>query len=301
MSLTVKPLHPVFAAELEGADLTAEVTAELVDAVEAAMRRYGVVAIRGQRITDDDHIRFSRAFGPLELPPRLGPPPDPNAPPIKRRMRPELFDSSNLTPDGQILAADAGKRIANKGAERFHMDSSYSPLPLKWSLLLGHEIPPTGGDTEFVDCRRVYEDLPQAMKDRIEGLISIHDFWESRRRRGLADPTAEQRRLLPPVRHPIVQTAADGRKTLFVGGSGIAIEGMDDAEAVALLDKLYAFATQDKYIYAHKWRTGDLVIWDNRCTLHRATPFESFKYRRDVRRTTIHASGPEVSVDMLAA
>lgn len=301
MSFTLQPLHPVFGAEMLGADLTAEITPELVEAVEAAMAKYGVLVLRDQFITDDDHIRFSRAFGPLELPPQLGPKPDPNAPPIKRRMRPELFDSSNLTPDGQILPADAPKRTANKGAERFHMDSSYSPLPLKWSLLLGHEIPPERGDTEFIDSRHVYEELPQAMKDKIEGLISVHDFFESRRRRGLANPTEEQRRLLPPVEHALVKIAEDGRKSLFVGGSGVSIIGMDDDEAVALLAELYDFATQPKYIYPHKWRKGDLVIWDNRCTLHRATEFDSMTHRRDVRRTTIHASGPEISIDMLAA
>jgi alpha-ketoglutarate-dependent 2,4-dichlorophenoxyacetate dioxygenase len=216
-------------------------------------------------------------------------------------MRPELFDSSNLTPDGQILPADAPKRIANKGAERFHMDSSYSPLPLKWSLLLGHEIPPEQGDTEFIDCRHVYAELPEATKQRVESLVSIHDFFESRRRRGLVDPTPEMRRLLPPVQHKLVQIAADGRKTLFVGGSGVAIVGMDDDAAVTLLEELYRFATQPRFVFAHRWHQGDLVIWDNRCTLHRATEFESFKYRRDVRRTTIHASGPEIAIDMLSA
>lgn len=296
MALTINPLHPIFVAEMTGADLKGSITEDLVTAVEDAMAKYAVLVIREQNITDDDHIRFSRAFGPLELPPNLGFVPSG----VKRRMRPELFDSSNLTPDGKILPPDAGKRIANKGAERFHMDSSYSPLPLKWSLLLGHEIPEGQGDTEFIDSRHVYEELPQATKDRIEDLVSVHDFFESRRRRGLADPTPEMRRLLPPVEHRLVKIAPDGRKSLFVGGSGIAIVGMPDDEAVALLDELYEFATQRRYVYAHRWRQGDLVIWDNRCTLHRATPFESLKYRRDVRRTTIHESGPEISIDMLA-
>lgn len=300
MSMQIEPLHPIFGAELIGADLSVPTSPELIDTVEQAMSRYAVLVVRDQQhIGDDDHIRFSRAFGPLELPPRLGLPAPPKG--TKRRMRPELFDSSNLTPDGQILAADSAKRTANKGAERFHMDSSYSPLPLKWSLLLGHEIPHGQGDTEFVDCRHVHAQLPADVKQRIEGLISVHDFFESRRRRGLVDPTPEMRKLLPPVQHALVQTAADGRKSLFVGGSGIAILGMDDAQAVALLDELYTFATQPQFVYAHRWRQGDLVIWDNRCTLHRATEFDSFNVRRDVRRTTIHASGPEISIDRLQA
>lgn len=298
MPLEVKPLHPIFAAEMLGADLRGELEPGLIDAVEQAMRRYAVLVLRDQFITDDDHIRFSRAFGPLELPPRMnfGP-----ARAVKRRMRKELFDSSNLTPDGEILPADSAKRTANKGAERFHMDSSYSPLPLKWSLLLGHELPPAKGDTQFVDCRHAYQRLPAAVKRRIAGLISIHDFYESRWRRGLVEPTPEMRRQLPPVQHALVQVAPDGRESLFVGGSAVAIVGMDDGEATGLLDELYAFATQPEFVYAHVWRKGDLVIWDNRCTLHRATEFESFRYKRDVRRTTIHASGPEISVDMLAS
>jgi alpha-ketoglutarate-dependent 2,4-dichlorophenoxyacetate dioxygenase len=280
-----------------GADLRMAPSAELVDAVESAMRTFAVLVLRDQHIGDDEHIRFSRAFGPLELPPKLGLPPPPVG--TEARMRPELFDSSNLTPDGRILPADSAKRTANKGAERFHMDSSYSPLPLKWSLLLGHEVPPDKGDTEFVDCRHAYAQLPHAMKERIEDLVSVHDFFESRRRRGLVDPTPEMRKLLPPVQHKLVQVAADGRKSLFVGGSAVAILGMDDAAAIELLEELYRFATQPQFVYAHPWRKGDLVIWDNRCTLHRATEFDSFTYRRDVRRTTIHASGPETSIDRL--
>lgn len=299
MPVTVKPLHPIFGAEMLGADLTGELSPEFIAQVEAAMARHAVLVLRDQFIGDDDHIRFSRAFGPLELPPKLGLPPPPEG--TVRRMRPELFDSSNLTIDGRILPADSPKRSANKGAERFHMDSSYSPLPLKWSLLLGHEIPPEQGDTEFVDCRHVYAQLPDAMKARIDDLISVHDFFESRRRRGLVDPTPEMRKLLPPVQHKLVQVAADGRKSLFVGGSGVSILGMQDGAAIELLEELYRFATQPQFVYAHRWRKGDLVIWDNRCTLHRATEFDSFTYRRDVRRTTIHASGPEISIDQLQA
>jgi alpha-ketoglutarate-dependent 2,4-dichlorophenoxyacetate dioxygenase len=291
MSLSINPLHPIFGAELVGADLTASSSEELVRAVEDAMAKYAVVVVRTPGVSDDDHIRFSRAFGPLELPPKLG------RFSVARRLRSELFDASNLDANGNIIPYMSEARKLAKGAERFHSDSSFNKLPTKWSLLLGHIVPPEGGDTHFIDTRAVYDDLPEATRNKIDELIAVHDFWRGRERLGLTDITPEQRASMPPVTHPLVRTMPYGRKALFIGGHAVGVVGWPDAEAQALLDELYAFATQDRFIYVHNWRPGDLVIWDNRCTLHRATPLANDKYKRDVRRTTINEYGPETSAD----
>ncbi|MEI9991915.1 MAG: TauD/TfdA family dioxygenase [Rhizomicrobium sp.] len=294
MTLTVNPLHPIFAAEIVGADLARPPDDELVRTVEDAMAKYAVTILRTDGVSDDDHIRFSRAFGPLELPPKFG---RFNA---ARRLRSELFDASNLDANGNIIPYMSEARKLAKGAEKFHSDSSFHHLPTKWSLLLGHIVPPEGGDTHFIDTRAVYDDLPQATKDKIDDLIAIHDFWRGRERTGLTGVTEQQRASMPPVTHPLVRTMPYGRKALYVGGHAVGIVGWPEAEALALIDELYAFATQPRYIYAHHWRQGDLVIWDNRCTLHRATPLESDAYKRDVRRTTINEYGPETSADAAA-
>jgi alpha-ketoglutarate-dependent 2,4-dichlorophenoxyacetate dioxygenase len=295
MALNVRPLHPVFAAEITGADLTREPDDELVRTVEDAMAKYAVCVVRDASDSDDDHIRFSRAFGPLELPPRMG------RFNVARRLRRELFDASNLDANGEIIPYHSQARQLARGAERFHSDSSFNRLPTKWSLLRGHVVPPEGGDTHFIDTRAVYDALPEATRDRIGGLVAVHDFWRGRERLGLTGVTEQQRAGLPPVTHPLVRTMPYGRKSLYIGGHAVGIVGWPEEDALGLLDRLYEFATQDRFIYVHRWHPNDLVIWDNRCTLHRATPLESDKYRRDVRRTTINEYGPETSADADAA
>ena len=301
--MILNPLHPIFAGELVGADLTGEPTRDLVDIVEGGMARFGVLVVRDAHITDEQQIRFSRAFGPLEIPSRPA-----GVANVPRRMAPELFGAGNLDRDGNIVPYDAGgKNSLSKGAERFHTDSSFHAMPTKWSALLGVETPPpsAGGDTWFVDSRAAYDDLPSPMKDRIQHLRGVHDFWRGRQLAGFkGEITEEQRRMVPfpALTHPLVRTMPYGRKTLFVGGHCVGIEGMPEAEGLALVEELYAHATQEKYIYRHQWRRWDMTIWDNRCTMHAATPLRSDDYRRDMRRTTINEYGPETSaVEAMAA
>jgi alpha-ketoglutarate-dependent 2,4-dichlorophenoxyacetate dioxygenase len=295
--MDVRPLHPLFAAELVCADLTVEPSPELVRTVEDAMARYGVLVVRDAGISDEQHKRFSRAFGPLELPSRI---PGAGRPVGKRMMDPDLFYAGNLDKDGEIIPyGSEGYKLA-QGAERFHTDSSFHTMPTKWSLLLGHETPPpdVGGDTLFVDARAAYDELDDATKARIEDLVGVHDFWVGRRRAGLkGEITPEMRKIIPfpPVEHPLVRTMPYGRKALYVGGHCIGVVGMEPAEGEALVERLYTHATQLKYIYRHHWRPHDMVIWDNRCTMHAATPLSSNQYRRDMRRTTINESGPEMT------
>jgi len=290
--MQVNPLHPLFAAELTGTDLALPPSDLLVETVEAAMAQYAVLVVRGQsHIGDDEHIRFSRAFGSLELPPTLG-----FTSTAKRRFRGELYDASNLDSEGNIDAPDTLKRKYSKGNELFHTDSSFNSLPTKWSLLLGHEVTKVRGETEFVDTRAAYDSLPEKMKQRIEGLTVEHNVWRSRERAGF---TAIQslKDSLPAVQQPLVRVSASGRKALYIGSHADHIIGMEIEEGRALLEELVAAATPPAAIYAHKWEQGDLVIWDNRCTMHRATEFDYLNERRDLRRTTINESGEDRSAN----
>jgi alpha-ketoglutarate-dependent 2,4-dichlorophenoxyacetate dioxygenase len=289
--MRVRQLHPLFVGEIVGADLVAEPTEALRRTVEDAMDRYAVCVVRQGPISDSEHIRFGRLFGPLELPPgyaersRTG------------RMAPELFFAGNLDKDGNILPLTPSSENIAKGAERFHADSSFNPLPSKWSLLRGVECPPSevGGDTLFVDTRAAYDDLPERTKARIDGLTGIHDFWRGRELAGLHVTERMRANMpMPPVHHPLVRFMSYGRKAIFVGGHCVGVVGMDATEGHALVEQLYAHCTQDKYVYRHQWTEGDIVIWENRCVLHAATPLHSDRYRRDMRRVTINESGPEI-------
>ena len=283
--MQIKPLHPLFAAEIIGLDTSAPVTPQTIAAVEDAMAKYAVCVVRGASLNDQDQIRFSRAFGQIEMPPGAE---------ASRRpgVAPELFDVTNLGPDGEIAPSRMDPKTLEI-LEGFHTDSPFNTLPTKWSLLLGHVVPPEGANTNYIDMRAVYDDLPQDTKDRIENLVAVHDLFGAFEHRGVKFGTDEMRKQFLSVPHPLVRTSASGRKALYMGWHAVSIEGMDEDEGVALIDELYRFATQDKYLYSHKWRQGDLVIWDNRCTMHAATPYERDRYKRDCRRTTLYENEAE--------
>ncbi|MBO9574886.1 MAG: TauD/TfdA family dioxygenase [Sphingobium sp.] len=288
--ISVNQLHPLFFGEIVGADLKAEPTEDLRKTVQAAMDKYAVCVVRQGPISDAEHIRFGRLFGPLELPPGYGKRP-------AGRIAPELFFAGNLDLEGNIKPLTPANRDVAKGAERFHADSSFNPLPSKWSMLRGVECPPSevGGDTLFLDLRAAYDDLSEEMKQTLDGLVGIHDFWKGREYAGL-QVNDELRATMPtpPVQHPLVRTMPYGRKALFVGGHCVGIVGMSEEAGHRLVEELYAHCTQPKYIHRHKWTVGDIVIWENRCALHAATPLETDRYRRDMRRATINESGPEI-------
>lgn len=287
-TVEVNALHPLFAAELTGAD-TSNPDAGLVETVEALMREHAVLCIRGQsHIDDEQHLAFARAFGPLELPG--------STPHNGGRIAFGLYDVSNLGADGEIMDADSPRAKIAKGNELFHADSSFNDLPSKWSMLRGVIVTPEGGETELIDMRAVYNALPQGTKDRIEGLEAQHNYFHSRRKAG-AEIDDKGHPLAPYMRavHPVVRTSPWGRKALFVGAHTQRILGMDEAASAALIEELIAFAIQPRFIYAHKWRAGDILIWDNRCTLHRGTEYDYRRHKRDMRRATINEAGMDRS------
>jgi alpha-ketoglutarate-dependent 2,4-dichlorophenoxyacetate dioxygenase len=294
MAYTLKQLHPLFAAELIGADLKKDPSPELVEAVTDAMAEYAVVVLRDQFITDAEQIRFSRKFGPLELPPQIG---------MRSvgagsnlRISPEMYDVSNLDVNGDFLPVNSLRHASNKANEDFHTDSSFNGLPTKWSILSGRVVPPEGGDTWFVDTRAVYDALSPEMKQKVEPLVAEHYFWKTRSRAGFKNITDSMKASMPPVQHPVVRVIPESsRKALYIGHHMTHIVGWPRAEGEAFIEEINAFAAEPRFVYAHKWREGDLVLWDNRCTIHKATSFDLFKYKRDMRRTTINEYGPEIS------
>ena len=234
--MQTRPLHPLFAAEVTGLDTSAPLTPDIVADFERAMAEYAVCVVRNASLDDADHIRFSRAFGPLELPPGS-----------RGRIAPELYDISNLDAKGEIIPFDPNAKAQPIDFERFHTDSPFNSQPTKYSFLLGYVVPPEGADTLFIDTRAVYDDLPQAMKDRIEGLVAEHDMFVALERTGVKFGDDKMRRMFPTMPHPLVRTSASGRKALYLGWHAIGIVGWPVNEAQALLDELFAFATQEKY------------------------------------------------------
>jgi alpha-ketoglutarate-dependent 2,4-dichlorophenoxyacetate dioxygenase len=285
MALTATQLHPLFAAELSGIDMTRPPAGAALDALVKAMDRYAVSVIRNEQApTDEEHIAFSRALGPMQRTQALR---------IEGRERsriphPEIIDQSNLDADGAVFREGDRQLLFKRANRLWHTDLSFHPVRATYSLLAAHALPPDGGpDTEFADLRAAYDALSEAMKARIEPLVAWHSYWHSRVLGGGPEPTATEEASRPPAAHRLVQVhPGSGRKTLYLASHACRIDGMDDAAARALLAELSRFATDRRFVYAHKWRPGDVVIWDNRCTMHRAMAFDDLNERRDVRRTT---------------
>ena len=291
MSFVINPLHPLFAAEMLGADLREPPSPQLMAAVNAAMAEHAVLVVRDQKIDNDQQIRFSRAFGPLELPPYVGMPSV-----VDLRLPPQMYDVSNLDANGDFMPPESLRHASNRANEEFHTDSSFNALPTKWSLLMAHVVPPERGDTMFVDTRAAFDALPVAMKEKARGAVAEHYFWKTRGRAGYNTITDEMNRAMPPVQHKLVRVIPEsGREALYIGQHATHVVGWPREEGEKFLAELNAFAAQPQFVYTHSWRVGDLVIWDNRCTLHRATGYDVFRYKRDLRRTTINESGPEIS------
>lgn len=293
MPLTVNPLLPGrrFAAELIGADLHRAPDDELIETFNAAMAEYAVVVIRGADIDDAEQIRFARAFGPLELPPHMG---------LRRNVAPRigfgLYDISNLDANGDFLPADSLRLAFNKGNEEFHTDSSFNTLPTKWSLLSARIVPPEGGDTEFCDARAAYDALPEPLRTRADSAIAEHWLWNTRVKGGYLAVSDEMRDAMPPARHPVVRTLRESaRKSLYLGAHVTHIVGWPRADSDAFIAEINAHIASPDFRYVHRWRPADLLVWDNRCTLHRATSYRVFEHKRDMRRATINEYGPEVS------
>jgi alpha-ketoglutarate-dependent 2,4-dichlorophenoxyacetate dioxygenase len=290
MPLEIRKLGETFGAEVSGIDIARPLTPEDEADIVAAMSEYGVCIYRDTGLTDDTHVWFSRLFGNLwtvngqvkRMSATAGTP---------RFASPYLFDAGNLTADGAITR-DETSRKRKLGDRLWHTDSSFTKERTTYSLLLAHEVTKDGGETYFADMRAAYDALPETMKTRIEGLVAEHSYLYSRMLAGF--PITEEETSNGPVaQHPLVHVhPGSGRKSLYIAAHARGIVGMEKEEARTLLRELIEFATQPRFTFSHKWAPGDLVIWDNLCTMHRGSDYDDVNERRDLRRTTVMASPP---------
>src|SRR5262245_421898 len=285
--LAITPVHPYLGARVEGVDLARPVDEGTFRTMFAAFQESSVLVCHDQRLTDVEQMAFSERFGPLETTLRA----------IGRedRLSSQLVDLSNVDPDhdDRLMGWDDRRMIYQSGNQLWHTDSSFKPVPAMASLLSGREVPPAGGETEFVSMRHAYASLPDERQRALDGKVVVHSILYSRSTiaRGLFDP--EQEKGLPPVRQALVRAnPVNGHKSIYIGSHAWYVEGMALDESRRLLDELLAHTTRPECVFQHRWRQWDLVMWDNRCILHRGRPWDAARHRRIMRRTTLAGEGP---------
>ena len=282
MAITISPITPDFVAEVGDLDLSKPLAEPDFAALQQAFWKYAVLIYPQQPLTTDQQLAFSERWGPVEKERTL----DPKATPT--RYSGAFSDISNLTAKGEIWAGDSRQRMYKAGNRLWHTDSSFKRLPSLCSLLYSETVVPIGGYTEFADQRAAYDALPPAMKKKLEGLVAEHWIATSRRRSGFHEFNEDERQRLPPVPQMLVRMIPQSRRqSLFVASHAGRIWGMPDDEGRALVDELIAHVTQRQFVHAHRWRPQELVMWDNRCTMHRGTDFDDLRWVRVMRRVTI--------------
>ena len=286
MSLSIAPIdaltRPYFAGEVSGIDIAQPLAPEQARAIEAGMDQYGVLVFHGQRFDDESQLAFSRNFGSLEE--ATG---DLNFHKARRLGSPLVNDISNLDMNNQVLARDSRRRLFSLGNRLWHSDSSFKEVPAKFSLLSARIVPSAGGNTEFADMRAAYDALDGELQAECENLICEHSQLYSRGVLGFTGFTDDDKARFKPVQQRLVRRhPATGRKSLFLASHAGGILGWPVPEARQFLRDLTEHATQRKFVYSHTWRQHDLVIWDNRATMHRARPFPDAEVR-DMHRTTV--------------
>jgi alpha-ketoglutarate-dependent 2,4-dichlorophenoxyacetate dioxygenase len=288
MAIEIRQLHPAFMGEVGGVDLRHPLDQDTVTDLNDAINRYGVLVFHDQFITDEQQQAFSRNFGELETTVRA----------YRRDFVPRLdvhmADISNLDEQNKVLPPSDRRRLNALGNRLWHSDSSFKRVPARFSLLSARVIPTWGGETQFADMRAAWDALPDRMKTRLEGLVCEHTQLFSRARIGFTDWSEEERAKMAPVPQVMVRThPGSGRKSIYLSSHAGRIRGMEEPEARMLLLDLNEFATQREFVYTHTWKVGDLVMWDNRCTMHRAREYDETRVR-DMHRTTVSDGVPTV-------
>jgi alpha-ketoglutarate-dependent 2,4-dichlorophenoxyacetate dioxygenase len=280
--VSIRQIHPVFAGEVSDVDLTRPLSKADVAAIEAGMDRYAVLVFRDQRITDDQQMAFTQNFGAIENA-KGGNITKAN----EYRLKQGMVDVSNLDKEGKPFARDDRRRMFNLGNRLWHSDSSFRATPAKYSILSARTVATAGGNTQFADMRTAYDTLDDAMRATIEDLVCEHSLIYSRGSMGFTELTADEKAMMKPVRQRLVRThPVTGRKSLYLSSHAGTIIGWQVPEARDFLRDLNEHATQRELVYTHRWRQYDLVIWDNRQTMHRVRRFDESQ-PRDMRRTTV--------------
>ena len=289
MTLTVTRLGEAFAAEIAGVDIARPIDDATWAEIRAAFEEHSVLVFRRTALDDETQIAFSRRFGELEISSRS----------LNPAAGTAFARQSNLDiKTGEVIPAEDRRMVYQLANMLWHTDSSFKRVPSLCSLLSARIVPPEGGATEFASARAAYPSLPESLKRRAQDLVVVHEFAWSRDQVRPGFFTAEERAAYPPVRHPLVRTnPVNGRKSLFLGAHASHVEGLPIDEGRALLKELQAHVTQPRFCYRHEWQHGDLVIWDNRCVLHRATPYDATRYKRLMQRTTIGGDPVDAVLD----
>lgn len=289
MNLKIEPIsadRPDFAGVASGVDIASGVTPETAQAIERGMDHFAVLVFRDQRIDDDQQYAFSQHFGPMEQ--ATG---DIHAA-GQRRLSMKVNDISNLDKDGKVLPMDDRRRQFGIGNMLWHSDSSFKPTPAKYSFLSARVLPESGGDTEFADMRAAWDALDPALQDECRDQVCQHSQLYSRGLLGFSGWTEEEIEKNKPVLQRLVRRhAGSGRLSLYLSSHAGAMEGWSMPEARMFLRDLTEHATQRQFVYAHKWRPNDLVMWDNRAVMHRARRYDATQVR-DLHRTTVADSAP---------
>jgi len=281
MPLTLTPLSDLLGVEIAGVDCRVPpldtAKAEILD----ALFTHQVIVFRDQMLSEEELIAFSEAFGELEMH-------------VNQQdggyARPNFHTVTNLDKDGNILPPPAPGKEYN-GTSSWHSDKSYMPFPSMATFLHGIEVTKEGGETLFASLTHAYEALDKDEKARLDELKCVHHWAQSMRNSKSRSATEEEERLAPPVTHPLIRThPGNGRKSLYIGYHASHIDGMDEEEGRAELFRLLEFATQERFVYAHKWRVGDLVVWDNPSLVHKSAPYKKYEERRHLHRTVVRGS-----------
>lgn len=294
MTTTTARLHPRFVADFDRLDLSQPIEDATFEHIQSVLDRQAVGVFRGQALAEETQIAFAGRFGRLEERAVL-------TTGVVRRVNQRLADISNLDENNNPLPQQDRRRMFALCNQLWHTDSSFKRTPAKYSLLHAHVVPPEGGETQFVDTRAAYDALPTKIKDKIEDLVAEHSIFASRARLGFTDFSDEERRSMPPVHRRLVRThPGSGRKALYLASHASHIVGWPIPDGRMLIHELIEHATQAEFVYTHQWTVGDLVIWDNRCTLHRGRPYDEANHRRDMRRATVEDLASEAR-DLRAA
>ncbi len=281
MPISIFPVTPCFAAEVGDIDLSRPLDAGTLQAVRDAFASFAVLVFPAQYLSVEQHLAFAANFGPLEVT-------------VQRALRAEklrvpeqIADIANMDAEGRLWKKESRLRLFQMGNRLWHTDSSFKAPSGYASMLYARSVAPIGGHTEFADMRAAWDALPAPARTRLQGLIAEHSLMYSRRKLGFTEFTPEEKTAFAPVRRPLLRRIPEsGRDTLYIASHIGRIEGMPDDETEALVAGLVAHATQRQFVYTHRWRVGDLVMWDNRSTMHRGTEYEDTRWPRDLQRAT---------------
>jgi alpha-ketoglutarate-dependent 2,4-dichlorophenoxyacetate dioxygenase len=278
-------IHAEFGARISGVDLSQSLDDVTFDQIDDAINRYSLLLFENQQMNDEAHLDFTRRFGQLE---------EEHVSYYSRGEITYVGRVGNIGADGDKVSARQVK--ASTGNEMWHSDSSFREIPAMYSILSVYEAPAEAGETEFASARSAYQRLDQETRQRIESKVGIHDYIYSRSKVGEDAVTRNQRTYMHPVRQRLVrQNPVTGDRNVYVGSHVKEIEGLPDAEARPLIDRLIAEVTRPQSVYRHRWRVGDFMIWDNRCLLHRGCGYDADKYRRRMHQTRVRGQGPSIA------